>query len=71
VDILVHGGEICMWGTASVEVMRMIDLKYKEMKRNGRIPEIPRAPHGDYDPRLLNSPLQKLVASLDLKSSKQ
>jgi hypothetical protein len=49
-------------GRLRVEVMRMIDLKYKEMKRNGRIPEIPRALHGDYDPRVLNSPLQKSVA---------
>ncbi len=51
------------WAHLRVEVMRMIDLKYKEMKRNGRIPEIPRAPHGDYDPRILSSPLQKLADS--------
>lgn len=55
------------WAHLRVEVVRMIDLKYKEMKRNGRIPEIPRARHGDYDARVLNSPLQKLVASADLK----
>jgi glycosyltransferase involved in cell wall biosynthesis len=53
------------WAHLRVEVMRMIDLKYKEMKRSRRIPEIPRAPYGDYDPRLLNSPLQKLVTSSD------
>ena len=52
-----------IWAHLRVEVMRMIEFKYKEMKRNGRIPEIPRAPHGDYDPRILNSPLQKLVTS--------
>jgi len=40
----------------------MIDLKYKEIRKRGRVPEIPRAPHGDYDPRVLNSPLQKSVA---------
>jgi hypothetical protein len=51
------------WAHLRVEVMRMIDLKYKEMKRTGQIPEIPRAPHGDYDPRILSSPLQKLVDS--------
>lgn len=59
------------WAHLRVEVMRMIDLKYKEMKRSGRIPEIPRAPHGDYDPRVLNSALQKLVGSAGLKSSDQ
>ena len=53
------------WAHLRVEVMRMIEFKYKEMKRTGRIPEIPRAPHGDYDPRVLNSPLQRLVTSLD------
>jgi len=46
----------------AVEVIRMKEFKYKEMKRTGRIPEIPRAPHGDYDPRVPNSPLQKSVA---------
>ena len=53
------------WAHLRVEVMRMIEFKYKEMKRTGRIPEIPRGPHGDYDPRVLNSPLQKLVTSSD------
>jgi len=42
-------------------VMRMKEFKYKEMKAAGRIPEIPRAPHGDFDPRILSSPLQNLV----------
>jgi len=41
------------------------------MKRTGRIPEIPRAPHGDYDPRVLNSPLQKLVTSVNLQPRQQ
>jgi glycosyltransferase involved in cell wall biosynthesis len=53
------------WAHLRVEVMRMIELKYKEMKRTGTIPEIPTAPHGNYDPRVLNSPLQKLVTSSD------
>jgi glycosyltransferase involved in cell wall biosynthesis len=51
------------WAHLRVEVMRMIEFKYKEMKRNGRIPEIPRAPHGDFDPRILSSTLQKMVYS--------
>jgi len=53
------------WVHLRLEVLRMKEFKYKEMKRNGRIPGIPRAPHGDYDPRVLNSPLQKSVASSD------
>jgi glycosyltransferase involved in cell wall biosynthesis len=53
------------WAHLRLEVMRMKEFKYKEMKRTGRIPDIPRAPHGDYDPRVLNSPLQKLVTSSD------
>jgi hypothetical protein len=41
--------------------MPVKEFEFKEMERNGRIPEIPRAPHGDYDPRILSSPLQRLV----------
>jgi hypothetical protein len=52
-------------GPEVVAVIRMKEFKYKEMKRTGRIPEIPRAPHEDYDPRVLSSPLQKLVTSGD------
>jgi len=58
------------WTHLRVEVMRMIELKYKEMKKNGRIPDIPRAPHGDFDPRILDSPLQKSVAPVDVKPVK-
>jgi hypothetical protein len=47
------------------------EFKYKETKTTGWIPEIPRAPHGDYDPRVLDSPLQKLVTSVDLKPNEQ
>ena len=50
------------WAHLRVEVMRMKEFKYKEMKRTGGIPDIPGAPHGDYDPRVLKSPLQKSVA---------
>jgi len=51
-------------------VMRMIELKYKEMKRSGRIPEISIAPDGEYNPRVLNSPLQKLVTSGEFQPDK-
>ncbi len=40
---------------------RMRELKAEEMKTTGRIPEVPKAPRGDYDPRILASPLQKSV----------
>jgi glycosyltransferase involved in cell wall biosynthesis len=53
------------WAHLRIEVTRMNEFKWKEMKRTGRIPESPRAPHGDYDPRVLNSPLQKLLISAD------
>ncbi len=59
------------WAHLRVEIMLMIEFKYEEMKRTGRIPEVPRVPHGDYDPRVLDSPLQKLVTSVDLKPNGQ
>jgi hypothetical protein len=49
------------------ELMR-IDLKYRGMKVTGKIREISRASHGDYDPRVPNSPLQKLVAPMDMQA---
>lgn len=50
------------WSRLRVEVQRAIDLKACEMKRTNLIPEIPRAPHGDYDPRVLATSLQSIVA---------
>jgi len=47
------------WARLRVEVMWMIELKAKEMRITGRIPEIPKPPRGDFDPRVLASPLQK------------
>ena len=65
------GGAMGNWAHLRVEVMLTRELKYKEMKSTGLIPEIPGATHGDYDPRVLDSPLQKLVAPVDLQRSKQ
>ena len=31
------------------------------MRITGDLPDIPRAPRGDFDPRVLSSPLQELV----------
>ena len=49
------------WAHLRVAVLRMKELKVLEMKKTGRIPEIPRSFHGEYDPRIINSPLQRLV----------
>ena len=50
-----------IWARLRVESRRMRELKFREIAVTGRIPEIPKAPHGDYDPRILDSPLQKEV----------
>ena len=44
-----------------IETRRMRELKYKELKLTGRIPQIPKAPHGDYDKRILNTELQEKI----------
>ena len=49
------------WTRLRVEVLRMIELKAQEMLRTGRIPEVPRAPSGGFDPRVLSSDLQQSV----------
>jgi glycosyltransferase involved in cell wall biosynthesis len=40
---------------------RSIELKRREIEATGKIPSIPRAAHGDYDPRVLASPLQSEI----------
>lgn len=49
------------WAHLRSEVYRMWELKAMEMKITGRIPEIPKAPHGDFDERVLRTELQRLV----------
>jgi glycosyltransferase involved in cell wall biosynthesis len=49
------------WMHLRVEVMRMREYKALEMQNTRRISEIPRASHGDFDPRVLSSPLQKQI----------
>jgi len=41
-----------IWARLRVEVMRMCELKAIEMRTTGKIPEIPKAPCGDFDPRV-------------------
>jgi hypothetical protein len=49
------------WIHLRIECMRAIELKVKEMKSTGRVPQMPKGRSGSYDPRVLESPLQKLV----------
>ena len=51
------------WARLRIEYSRAIELKIKEIQITGRIPELPKAPRGDYDPRITESSLQKLVFS--------
>ena len=51
------------WARLRVEVMRMIDLKTKEMKLTGRVPAVPKPLAGEFNPRILSSPLQRQVFS--------
>lgn len=50
-----------IWVGLRVEARRMRELKTREIAVTGRIPDVPHAPHGDYDPRVLESPLQRMV----------
>jgi len=52
------------WARLRVESRRMRELKTREMQITGRIPEIPIAPRGDFDQRILNSPLQTSVCEV-------
>lgn len=49
------------WARLRVEARRMRELKEKEMRTTGHISKIPRLPAGDFDPRVLASPLQKSI----------
>ncbi len=50
------------WIHLRIEVMRAIEFKMREMRTTGVVPEIPKAPRGNYDSRVLASPLQKIVS---------
>jgi len=59
-----HEGSIGLaWAHLRVEVMRAIELKFKEMKITGKLLDIPKGPHGDFDQRVLSSRLQAQVFS--------
>ena len=50
-----------IWSHLRSEVYRMWELKAMEMRITGIIPEIPRMPYGDFDPRVMASELQRQV----------
>jgi len=52
------------WARLRVESRRLRELKLREMQATGRIPEIPIPQRGDYDPRVLASPLQNSVCEV-------
>jgi len=56
------------WAHLRVELSKIIALKIKEMRIIGRTPRLPKAPHGDYDPRILASPLQRRVGTQALET---
>jgi hypothetical protein len=49
------------WARLRINVRRLCELKVKEIRIIGRIPAIPIAPNGEFDQRVLESPLQKIV----------
>ena len=51
------------WARLRVTVWRMRELKASEMRRTGRIPDLPRAAAGPFDPRVVASDLQRTVIS--------
>ena len=55
------GAEGRQWARLRVEVMRMIELKAQEMLRTGQIPRLEKTSNGDFDPRVVDSRLQKAV----------
>ena len=67
-EVFVHGAILdgrtgLTWVRLRIGLSKMLMLKIKEMRMTGRIPELPTAACGDYDPRVLDSELQKLVHS--------
>ncbi|MDF1593766.1 MAG: glycosyltransferase family 2 protein [Desulfobacterales bacterium] len=55
-----NGAEGWTWARLRTEVFRATDLKTREILKTGRIPELSKVPHGDYDARVLASPLQQV-----------
>lgn len=47
------------WAHLRAEVYRMWEYKVREMRRTGRIPELPKARHGDFDARVMATELQQ------------
>jgi glycosyltransferase involved in cell wall biosynthesis len=54
------------WVGLRINVRRLSELKIKEIRLRGRVPKIPKAPKGNFDSRVVSSPLQH---SLGVKSN--
>lgn len=50
------------WTRIRIEIRRLCELKFREMRITGRVPAIPQATKGKFDQRIINSPLQKIVS---------
>lgn len=62
------GREGWTWARLRVWVHNTGTLKESEMRRSGVIPALPKPRHGDFDPRILESPLQQqLLPETDQK----
>jgi len=48
-----------IWAHLRSEVYRMREYKVVEMRWTGYVPSVPKARHGDFDPRIMNTELQQ------------
>lgn len=54
------------WVRLRIEVQRAIELKTKQMRITGNIPELCEVPKTNFDARILSLPLQRLVSSKNM-----
>ncbi|MGB1012838.1 MAG: glycosyltransferase family 2 protein [Nannocystaceae bacterium] len=54
------------WARLRADVMRMVELKLREIERTGHVPAVPQAPTGPFDPRVLATSLQQTLVGDDL-----
>jgi hypothetical protein len=55
------------WARLRIESRRIREFKLKEIKISGRLPEMPKTNAGDFDTRIVESDLQKIVMNKRLK----
>ncbi|MGD9127232.1 MAG: glycosyltransferase family 2 protein [Planctomycetia bacterium] len=49
------------WVNARIMMRRLVEMKMREFETFQQVPEIPKAPAGEFDPRVVNSELQAMV----------